>query len=61
MSELIKLSIADALEGLRSKKYTATEIVDAHIKQAEAHKDLNSYITDTFDISGSTAKESDIN
>ena len=29
MSELIKLSIAEALDGLKAKKYTATEIVDA--------------------------------
>jgi len=61
MSELIKLSIADALEGLRSKKYTATEIVDAHIKQTEAHKDLNSYVTETFDIARSQAKQADEN
>ena len=61
MSELVKLSIAEALEGLRSKKYTATEIVDAHIKQAEAQKGLNSYITETFDVARSQAKQADAN
>lgn len=61
MSELIKLSIAEALEGLKAKKYTATEIVDAHIKQAEAQKSLNSYITETFDIARGQAKQSDAN
>lgn len=61
MSELIKLSIASALEGLKAKKYTATEIVDAHIKQAETQKNLNSYITETFDIARKQAKQSDAN
>ncbi len=61
MSELIKLSIASALEGLKAKKYTVTEIVDAHIKQAEAQKHLNSYITETFDIAREQAKQSDAN
>lgn len=59
MSELVKLSIASALEGLKAKKYTVTEIVDAHIKQAEAQKHLNSYITETFDIAREQAKQSD--
>ena len=61
MSELVKLSIASALEGLKAKKYTVTEIVDAHIKQAEAQKHLNSYITETFDIAREQAKQSDAN
>jgi aspartyl-tRNA(Asn)/glutamyl-tRNA(Gln) amidotransferase subunit A len=61
MSDLIKLSIAEALEGLKAKKYSAIEIVDAHIKQAEAQRNLNSYITETFDIAREKAKESDQN
>ncbi len=61
MSELIKLSIADALEGLKAKEYTATEIIDAHIAQAEAQKDLNSYVTETFDIARTQAKQADEN
>ena len=61
MSELIKLSIAEALEGLKAKKYKATEIIDAHIKQAETQNSLNSYITETFDIARDQANQSDAN
>ena len=32
-----------------------------HIKQAEAQKSLNSYITETFDIALNQAKQSDTN
>lgn len=61
MSELIKLSIASALRGLKSKHYKVTEIIDAHIEQAIAQKTLNSYITETFDQARQQAKKSDEN
>ena len=46
MKELIKLSITSALEGLNSKKFTSTELVNAHIAQATKCKNLNAYITE---------------
>jgi len=61
MKELIKLSITDALDGLKNKRFTPTELVDAHIKQAEKVKNLNSYITETFDLARSLAQQSDQN
>jgi len=61
MKELIKLSITDALDGLKNKKFTATELIDSHIKQAEKVKNLNSYITETFDLARSLAKQADQN
>ena len=59
MKELIKLSITDALDGLKNKRFTPTELVDAHIKQAEKVKNLNSYITETFDLARSLAQQAD--
>lgn len=59
MKELIKLSITDALDGLKNKIFTPTELVDAHIKQAEKVKNLNSYITETFDLARSLAQQAD--
>jgi len=59
MTDLIKLSIKDALFGLQNKEFKATELVDAHIKQAEATRNLNSYITETFEIARNRAQESD--
>jgi len=61
MEDLIKLSITDAIDGLKNKKFTSTELVDAHIKQAEKVKNLNSYITETFDSAKELAKQADQN
>jgi len=59
MKELIKLSITDALHGLKNKNFTSTELVNAHISQAEKVKDLNSYITETFDSAKIMAGQAD--
>ncbi len=59
MTKLIKLSIHQALEGLKNKEFTATELTEAHIKQCEQYKNLNSYITHTFDIARAQAQQSD--
>ncbi|MDG1436278.1 MAG: Asp-tRNA(Asn)/Glu-tRNA(Gln) amidotransferase subunit GatA [Rickettsiaceae bacterium] len=61
MQELIKLSIIDALNGLKSKKFTAIELIEEQIKQAEKVSNLNCYITDTFDLARELAKQSDKN
>jgi aspartyl-tRNA(Asn)/glutamyl-tRNA(Gln) amidotransferase subunit A len=61
MKELVKLSITSALEGLKGKKFTALELVDAHIKQAEKEKRLNIYITETFEQAREKAKQADKN
>lgn len=59
MSELTKMTIASALEALKGKKISATELVAAHIEQVEKNKPLNSYITETFDVAKQLGKESD--
>lgn len=41
------LTIEEAREGLRSKKFSCTELVDACLKSVEQHKDLNACITVT--------------
>ena len=61
MKELIKLSITSALEGLNSKKFTSTELVNAHIDQATKCKNLNAYITETFHHATKLAKQADQN
>jgi len=35
MSDLIKLSITEALTALRNKEFTAVELVRSHIEQSE--------------------------
>ena len=61
MSNLVKLSIEAALKALKAKEFTVTELVEAHIKQAQATKHLNTYITETFDIASDAAKIADKN
>lgn len=59
MTELTHLTIADALKGLKDKKFTATELTEAHIKASEDARHLNCYITETFDSARAAAKASD--
>lgn len=59
MTNLTHLSISDALKSLKKKEFTATELVDAHVTASEAARDLNCYITETFDQAKVAAKESD--
>lgn len=56
---LTNLTIQSALDGLKKKEFTATELVEAHIKASEAARHLNCYITETFDSARAAAKESD--
>ncbi len=56
---LTNLTIRAALDGLTKKEFTATELVEAHIKAGEEARHLNCYITETFDSAREAAKESD--
>ena len=59
MTSLTKLTIKQALAGLKKKEFTATELTEAHIKATEASRNLNCYITETFDIARKQATSSD--
>jgi aspartyl-tRNA(Asn)/glutamyl-tRNA(Gln) amidotransferase subunit A len=59
MTNLTHLSIADALKKLKAKEFTATELAEAHIKACESARELNCFITETFDHARAQAKESD--
>ncbi len=59
MTKLTNLTIKAALDGLKKKEFTAAELTEAHIKAAEAARDLNCYITETFDLAREQAKASD--
>lgn len=47
MSDLTHLSLADAREGLRAKRFTATELTRAHLQAMERARALNAYIKET--------------
>ena len=59
MSNLTSLTLAEARDGLRAKKFSAVEIADAHLGAIEKAKSLNAYILETPEKARAMAAESD--
>ena len=59
MSDLTRLTIAQAREALAGKQFSALELTDAYIAAMEAHRDLNAYIVETPEKARDMAKVSD--
>lgn len=59
MSDLTSLTLAEARDGLRARKFSAIEIADAHLAAIEKAKDLNAYILKTPERARTMAAESD--
>ena len=47
MSGLSDLTLAAARDGLRARKFSATELAQAHIARIGRHRSLNAFITET--------------
>ncbi len=61
MSELTKLTIKQAIDGLSKKSFSATDLTYAYINNIEKNRHLNAFITDSFDLALKQAKISDDN
>ncbi|MFM9735825.1 amidase family protein, partial [Streptomyces niveiscabiei] len=59
MSELTRLTLAGALDGLASRQFSAVELTEAHIAAVEAARPLNAYIVETADLARQQAAASD--
>ncbi|HLO79290.1 MAG TPA: amidase family protein, partial [Magnetospirillum sp.] len=59
MTELTKLTIADALDSLGKGEFTSVELTEAHLKAMAAKRGLNAYITETPELALEEAKASD--
>jgi aspartyl-tRNA(Asn)/glutamyl-tRNA(Gln) amidotransferase subunit A len=59
MSALTELSLADAVDGLRKKAFSAVELTEAHARAVEAARPLNAFITETLDHARTQAKVAD--
>jgi aspartyl-tRNA(Asn)/glutamyl-tRNA(Gln) amidotransferase subunit A len=60
MSKLTDLTIAEALDGLKAKQFSAVELTEAHIRAVEAtNPHINAYITQTPGIARKQAAEAD--
>ena len=61
MSKLNKLTIRDALKGLKNGDFKASELLEDHIKSIEDNKHLNAYCLDDFDNARKKAQIADEN
>ncbi|HUX79989.1 MAG TPA: amidase family protein, partial [Alphaproteobacteria bacterium] len=59
MNDLIRLTLAEAKEGLRQKKFSSLELTKAYLASMENRKHLNAYILETPELALERAKESD--
>ncbi len=61
MSDITKLTIYQTLEGLKNKKFSATELTKAYLQDMETKRNLNAYVLETPDQALIQAKVSDAN
>jgi aspartyl-tRNA(Asn)/glutamyl-tRNA(Gln) amidotransferase subunit A len=59
MTELTSLTIAEARDGLKARRFSATELANAHLAAMEQARALNAYVLETPDIARSMAQASD--
>ena len=59
MSELTALTIANARDGLKQKKFSAAELADAHLAAIEKARSLNAYVLETPERASAMAKAAD--
>ncbi len=59
MSDLLNLTISEARDSLKAKKFSAKELVAAHVKAIENTRDLNAFCVETSDLALKQAGESD--
>ena len=59
MSDLTKLTLSDALDGMSKGDFSSEDITQAHITACENGSKLNAFITTTFDLALVQAKASD--
>ena len=59
MSELTSLTLKGAIDGLKSKRFSAEELTRAHSEAVEAARPLNAYVMETPDKALAMARASD--
>ncbi|WP_207476165.1 amidase family protein [Arenibaculum pallidiluteum] len=59
MTDLTRLSAAEALDGLARKDYSAVELTEVHIRAVEAARPLNAFVVETPELALEQARASD--
>ncbi len=58
-NDLIRLTLAEAKEGLQQKKFSSLELTQAYLDAMAHHRGMNAYILELPDVALEMAKESD--
>ena len=59
MSELTALTLAEARDGLKAKRFSAVELADAHVSAIAQARALNAFVLETSERAAEMAKASD--
>ena len=59
MRNLTKLTVAEALDGLKKHEFTASELVEAYIANMQNDDKYNAYVTKSIEFAREQAKEAD--
>ena len=61
MTDLTKLTVSEALLGMKTKQFSAVELTNAYIKNMEAGRKYNAYVLETPELALSNAELADKN
>ena len=59
MTDLTKLTITEALKGLKEKKFSAVELTKEYLNKMESSRELNAYVLETLEKALEQAKAAD--
>ena len=59
MTDLVELTVAEALDGLAKKEFSAVELTQAHLDEMAKARELNAYVIETPEVALERAKRSD--
>jgi aspartyl-tRNA(Asn)/glutamyl-tRNA(Gln) amidotransferase subunit A len=59
MTELTSLTLGEARDGLRQKRFSAVELAEAHLAAMEAARALNAFVLETPDVARAMASAAD--
>ena len=59
MTDITRLTVAEALNSLKNKEFSAVELTEQYINKMESGRKYNAYITECSDVAITQAKEAD--
>ena len=59
MTDITKLTIAETLDGLKNKQFSATDLTKAYLQAMEDNRSLNAYVLETPEMALKQATEAE--